>query len=147
MIMIFLALLFMKTPYKIFLLTFTMFKHVEVRKHIEYMCQILSKNMLIVEFYSGMKCQHVFFSFFHETCSSPKTCKQTFHRRQVWFHLWISSILGLNFTNKHLLKKNRMKFNPGMKKRHTKTSWSDGILQQACFCFYTDTCTQCAFHL
>ena len=34
MIMIFLALLFMKTPYKIFLLTFTMFKHVEVGKHV-----------------------------------------------------------------------------------------------------------------
>ena len=34
MIMIFQALLFMKTPYKIFLLTFTMLKHVEVGKHV-----------------------------------------------------------------------------------------------------------------
>ena len=45
--MIFRASLFIKRAYNIFFLTFTMFRHVKAGKHIEYMRQKLSKNMLM----------------------------------------------------------------------------------------------------
>ena len=54
---------FYKMPYT-FLLTSIMLKHVEVGKYIEYMRQKLRKNMLTLKFHPGMKCLHVFFSFF-----------------------------------------------------------------------------------
>ena len=44
-----------------------MFKHVKIGNQIEYMGQTLSKNMLIVNFYPGMKCLHALFSFI-STC-------------------------------------------------------------------------------
>ena len=59
------GLAFFKNPYNIFLVIFIIFKHVKVEKHIKNMCQKLSKNMLIVKFHLGMKCLHIFFSFFH----------------------------------------------------------------------------------
>ena len=68
--MIFSASLFIKKPYNIFLLTFIIFRHVKVGKHIECMRQKLSKNMLIVNFDPVFKCLHVFFSFFHPTMKS-----------------------------------------------------------------------------
>ena len=55
---------FIKRSYNVFLLTFMMFKHVKVGKHIEYMHQKSSKNMFIVKFLHGMKCLHTFFFFF-----------------------------------------------------------------------------------
>ena len=48
-----------------FPVTFIMFEHVKVGKHIEHIRQKLSKSMLIVKFHPGMKCLHNFFSFFH----------------------------------------------------------------------------------
>ena len=52
---------FYKRPSNAFFLTFIMLKHGKVRKHIEHMRQKLSKNMLIVKYYPGMKRLHVFF--------------------------------------------------------------------------------------
>ena len=71
----------------------------------EYIRQKLKKNMLILKFHPGIKCLHIFFSFFHPEMKfysclfdsdefipgwnfiSVKTCKQveTFHHRQGWF--------------------------------------------------------------
>ena len=45
--------------------TFIMFKHAEFGKHAWIHTSKLKKNMLILKFHSGMKCLHVFFSFFH----------------------------------------------------------------------------------
>ena len=55
MIMIFQASLFLKRFYNIFLVTFTMFKHVKGEKHMDYMRQKFSKNTLIVKLHPGMK--------------------------------------------------------------------------------------------
>ena len=65
MIVIFRASLFVKRLYNMFLATFIMFKHVKVGKYIEDMRQNVSENMLIVKLHPGMKCLHIFFSFFH----------------------------------------------------------------------------------
>ena len=100
------ASFFIKRSYNVFLLTFMMFKHVKVGKHIEYMHQKSSKNMFIVKFHHGMKCLHTFFFFIPgRNFISTKTCKhkETFHHRQGWLHLWTSSILGWNFMCKHHL--------------------------------------------
>ena len=64
MIMIFQASLFLKRFYNIFLVTFTMFKHVKGEKHMDYMRQKFSKNTLIVKLHPGMKCLHISFPFF-----------------------------------------------------------------------------------
>ena len=64
MIMIFRASLNIKRPYKIFLLTNIIFKHVKVWKRIEYMRKKLNKNMVIVKFHPRMKFLRVFFPFF-----------------------------------------------------------------------------------
>ena len=63
--MIFQASLFLKMSYNIFLVTFIMFKHGKVGKHIEFMRQKLSRKMLIVKFHPRMKCLHVFFYIIH----------------------------------------------------------------------------------
>ena len=68
-VIIFGASLFIRTPYNIRFLTFILFKHVKVGKHIEYMRQKLSKNMLIVKFHPSKKCLHIFF-FFHPRIKS-----------------------------------------------------------------------------
>ena len=64
MIGVFRASLFIKRPYNIFLLTFIMFIHVKVGKHIEYMGQKISKNMLIAKFIPGWSACTSFFPFF-----------------------------------------------------------------------------------
>ena len=65
-IMNFSASHFIKRPYNIFLLTFIVLKHVKVGTHIDDMRRKLSESMLIVKFYSGMKCLHNFiFVFLH----------------------------------------------------------------------------------
>ena len=56
---------FFKIAYDIFPLTLIIFKHVKVEKHNKNMRQKLSKNMLILKLHLGMKCLHIFFSFFH----------------------------------------------------------------------------------
>ena len=45
--------------------TFIMFKHAEFGKHTWIHTSKIKKNMLILKFHPGMKCLHVFFSFFH----------------------------------------------------------------------------------
>ena len=51
-------------PYNVFLLTFIMFRHVKIGKHIEYMRQKLSKNKLIVKFHPGGSVYTSFFLLF-----------------------------------------------------------------------------------
>ena len=45
--------------------TLIMFKHVNFGKHLNTCVKNEKKNILILKFHPGMKCLHVFFSFFH----------------------------------------------------------------------------------
>ena len=64
------ASLFIKRSYNIFLVNFIMFEHTKVGKHIEYMLQKLSKDVLVSKFQPRMKFLHIFFSFFHPRMKS-----------------------------------------------------------------------------
>ena len=72
--MIFGASFFIKRSCIIYLVTFIMFKHVKVGKHIEYMRQKIIKNMLIGKFHPGIKCLNIFFSFFFHPGMKSHPC-------------------------------------------------------------------------
>ena len=82
----------------------------------EYIRQKLIKNMLILKFHPGMKCLHVFFSFFHpgmkshsclssrdEISSRQKRVNSQRHRITIDRDDFIP---GWNFTCKHPLRQN-----------------------------------------
>ena len=56
---------FMKRPYVSFIHVLIMFETLTLESIFEYIRQKLIKNMVILKFHPGMKCSHVFFSFFH----------------------------------------------------------------------------------
>ena len=93
--------------------TFIMFKHVEFGKHIWIHTSKIRKNMLILKFHPGMKCLHVFFSFFHpgmkfHPCLSSRDEILSRQKRvNSKRHFTINRhdfIPGWNFTCKHPLR-------------------------------------------
>ena len=90
----------------------------------EYIRQKLIKNMLILKFHPGMKCLHVFFSFFHPAMKFYP-CLSSWDEisyRQGWFHPATSFIPWWNFTCKHLLN-----FIPGWNSTRFIQGWNSRV--------------------